>query len=179
MERLLKETKTPFVNVHLEITTDVYPEMAVNTRDPHDTEKLTERLIEDVRYVAEHVGAERVIAENIIYRGHKSNMLRPCVQPEVIRTVLEETGCGLLLDLSHARISAHYLEVEEAGVDIWTYLAALPMERLKELHLTGIHFHRGKLSDHLPLSEFDWELTERAFRHIREGSWGRTADGGV
>ena len=171
VKRLLEETNTPFVNVHFEVTADVYPEMAVNTRDPRDAEKLTERLIEDVRYVAQHVGAERVIAENIVYRGHKWDVLRPCVQPGVIRTVLEETDCGLLLDLSHARLSAHYLEVEEPGVTLWNYLAALPMGRLRELHLTGIHFHRGKLSDHLPLSEFDWEVTERAFESIRAGTW--------
>ena len=173
VEKLLEETSTPFVNVHLEVITDVYPEMAVNTRDPHDVERLTERLIEDVRYVAQHVGAERVIAENLIYRGHKWDTLRPCVQPEVIRTVLEETGCGLLLDLSHARISAHYLEVEEAGINLWGYLAALPMNRLKELHLTGIHYHRGELNDHLSLTDHDWELTEKAFERIYSGAWGR------
>ena len=172
VERLLEETRTPFVNIHLEVITDVYPEMAVNTKDPRDSERLTERLIEDVRTVAERFGPERVVAENVIYRGHRRNVLRPCVQPHVIRTVLEETGCGLLLDLSHARLSAHYLGVEEAGVTLETYLAALPLERLKELHLTGIHLHRDKLSDHLSLTDFDWDVTERAFERIHEGAWG-------
>ena len=172
VERVLEQTNTPFVNVHLEVITEVYPQMAVNTADPHDSERITERLIDDIRYIAEHVGAERVIAENIIYRGHRRNVLRPCVQPEVIRTVIEETDCGFLLDLSHARISAHYLGVEEAGVDVWSYLEGLPLERLKELHLTGIHFHEGKLSDHLPLTDFDWEMTERIFGAIRAGVWG-------
>ncbi len=172
VERVLNVTNTPFVNVHLEVTAEVYPEMAVNTGDPQDVERITERLIGDVRYVAQHVGAERVIAENVIYRGHQWDVLRPCVQPSVISTVLEETGCGLLLDLSHARISAHYLEVEEAGVTTESYLAALPVQRLRELHLTGIQFHQGELSDHLPLTEFDWTLTEGAFDHIRAGAWG-------
>ena len=135
--------------------------------------RLTERLIDDVRYVAQHVGAERVIAENLIYRGHKHNMIRSTAQPSVIRTVLEETDCGLLLDLSHARISAHYLEVEEADINLWDYLAALPTQRLKELHLTGIHYHRGELSDHLSLTDYDWELTEKAFERIYSGAWGR------
>ena len=172
VERLLEETSTPFVNIHLEVIADVYPDMAINTKDPHNGERLTERLIEDVRAVAERFGPERVVAENVIYRGHRRNVLRPCVQPHVIRTVLEETGCGLLLDLSHARISAHYLGVEEAGVTLETYLAALPLERLKELHLTGIHLHRDKLSDHLPLTDFDWDVTERAFERIHSGAWG-------
>ena len=35
--------------------------------------------------------------------------MRPSVEPEVITRVVEESGCGLLLDISHARIVANYL----------------------------------------------------------------------
>jgi len=171
VEAFLTETQTAFVNVHLEATPTTYPGVPVNTRDPHHAERLTERFIEDVALVASHFGAERVVAENVIYRGHRGNLLRPAALGEVIRTVVQETGCGFLLDLSHARISVHYLGVEEPGVELWGYLDALPVERLRELHVTGIHYLNDKLTDHLPLTEEDWEITGKVFERIRTGTW--------
>jgi uncharacterized protein (UPF0276 family) len=46
---------------------------------------------------------------------------------------LEESGCGLLLDVSHAWLSAHY-----AGRAARDLVAALPLHRVVELHVAGI-----------------------------------------
>ena len=53
-------------------------------------------------------------------------------EPDFVAQVLEETGCGLLLDLAHARSSADVL-----GLDVHEYLSALPLESTVELHISG------------------------------------------
>ncbi len=171
VETLLNATDTPYVNVHLKATNQTFPNMALNTRDPHDIQQVTDWLITEVRRLTAHFGSERVIAENLIYRGHTLDTLRPAALPEVVSAVVRETGCGLLLDLSHARIAAHYLAVEEPGVALWDYLAAFPLHRLKELHLTGILFFEERVRDHFGFTPSDWKIVRRAFQHIRAGRW--------
>jgi uncharacterized protein len=100
--------------------------------------------------------------------GPAGEFHRACVEPAVIRRVVEQTGCGFLLDLSHARIAAHYL-----GVDPHDYVAQLPTERLRELHLTGVRQVKSRLADHMDLTEKDWQWAEFAMRRIRAGDWSR------
>lgn len=52
---------------------------------------------------------------------------------EFLHRFYAESGCGLLLDVAHAWLSAHY-----AGVQPRTFLAALPLERVVELHVAGV-----------------------------------------
>lgn len=171
VETLLDATDTSYVNVHLNATSENFPGMAVNTRDPRDLQKVTDWLVNEVAYLTAYFGAERVIAENLIYRGYTLNILRPTVLPEVVSTVVRETGCGLLLDLSHARIAAHYLAVEDPNVELWDYLESLPLHHLKELHLTGILFFEERVRDHFGFTPSDWKAMRRAFEHIHSGSW--------
>jgi uncharacterized protein (UPF0276 family) len=50
-----------------------------------------------------------------------------------VERFLVESGCGLLLDVSHAWLSAHY-----AGERPRDLVAALPLERIVELHVAGV-----------------------------------------
>jgi uncharacterized protein (UPF0276 family) len=53
-------------------------------------------------------------------------------EPDFVAEVLERTGCNLLVDLAHARVSADVL-----GYRVHDYLSRLPLERTVELHLSG------------------------------------------
>ena len=170
VENLLEDTLTPYVNVHLHATTDDFPDMALNSQNSNDAMQITEWLIKEVEHLTRHFGAERIIAENLIYRGFGMKTVRPVVLPEVISDVLEYTGCGFLLDVSHARIAAYHLGVE-APTDMWDYLNRLPVEHLTELHLTGIKFHNETVMDHFGCSKTDWEVLEKVFSNIRKGKW--------
>ena len=44
-----------------------------------------------------------------------------------------ESGCGMLLDVSHAWLSAHYL-----GVSAREFVAAQPLDRVVEIHVAGV-----------------------------------------
>ncbi|HEV8674199.1 MAG TPA: DUF692 family protein [Methylomirabilota bacterium] len=54
-------------------------------------------------------------------------------EAEFVRRFYAESGCDMLLDVSHAWLSAHY-----AGVKPREFLATLPLERVIELHVAGV-----------------------------------------
>jgi uncharacterized protein (UPF0276 family) len=187
VEALLSGTDTLLVNLHLAPNSQDYPGIPVDTVDPDHMEMLTERLIRDVRAVVERFGSERVVVENDHHSRGRN--LRPAFLPEVIGRVIAETGCGLLLDVSHARLAARHL-----GMGACQYLSALPTERTREIHVTGIQpfegqwveaAHRagidpdvirrftGHLVDHLPMTEEDWKFFAWAMAQVRSGAWGR------
>jgi uncharacterized protein len=184
-ESLLADTGTPLVNVHLMAPPAAYPGVPRTTEAPADIEMVTERLIADVSAVVHRFGAERVIAEN--NPPNADECLRPAYLPEVISHVVRETGCGLLLDLAHVRLAARAL-----GMEARPYAEALPVERIREIHVTGVQRVEGRwlermqqqgvapaeiqrlsgrLIDHLPMTDEDWSLLEWAMGQIRSGAW--------
>jgi uncharacterized protein (UPF0276 family) len=187
VETLLAQTETPLVNVHLAPTTMDYPDIPAETTDPAHVEMLTDHTIRDVDAIVKRFGQERVIVENIHDEG--GTYLRCALLPQVIRRVTQETGCGFLLDLSHARLAAHCL-----GVDAREYTNALPVERIREIHITGlqrfeghwleslqqagvaaqvIQRFAGRLFDHFPMTEQDWEFFAWSMEWVRGGAWGQ------
>jgi hypothetical protein len=59
-----------------------------------------------------------------------------------VSRVLEQSDCGLLLDLSNLFANAHNM-----GFSASNYLRSLPLERLKYVHLAGGTFKRGLYHD--------------------------------
>ena len=92
---------------------------------------------------------------------HLENMAHwPLPGPDIsastgfIRRATERTGCGLVLDTAHARITASAL-----GCDVHDYLAALPLSRVIELHVSGSQIVDGSWrSCHEVLTEVDYDL---------------------
>jgi len=185
IETLLASTGTPLINVHLLAPAGRYPGVSLETVDPAHVEQVTEHLIRDVAAVVRRFGAERVIAEN--NPPHADECLRPAYLPGVITRVIQETGCGLLLDLAHVRLAARALEM-----DARRYTQALPIERLREIHVTGVQRIEGgwidrmrqngvtpdaiqrlagQLTDHLPMMDEDWGLFDWAMVQVRSGAW--------
>jgi len=184
-ERLLTGTDTPFVNLHLAAHERDYPGIPRLSADPAHTELVAGRLLRDVRGVVARWGADRVIVENV---PEEPGRMRAAYLPETVRRVVAETGCGLLLDVSHARLAAPAL-----GMDARDYIAALPVDRTREIHITGIqpfdeHWARvlrdagvpeatiagyaGRPLDHLPFTDADWEFAAWAIGRVHSGAWG-------
>jgi uncharacterized protein (UPF0276 family) len=158
----LDRTPTPYVNTHI---TPIYD----NLDDPNDRDEVVSLVLAGVMPLVERFGAEKVIAENIPYPERKiSNKPLLSADPQVITRVIEESGCGLLLDIGHARRTAEHL-----AVDPRLYIEELPVHRLREVHITGLGYHpdEGRRVDHLPMMDEDWLLLEWALEHIRRGDW--------
>jgi uncharacterized protein (UPF0276 family) len=192
VERLLAMTGTPYLNLHL-LSPAELEGIDTGHVDPLDADQALEALIRDVEGVVERFGRDRVIVENAFNLG--PDPLHAAFYPEVIRGVVEATGCGFLFDLSHARLAALRLEM-----DYREYIARLPMHAVREIHITGIQvvdatwLARAQASgmtlamiesyigpggawlpqgmtDHLPLSEEDWPVMAWAAGQIRSGAW--------
>jgi uncharacterized protein (UPF0276 family) len=162
----LDDTSTPYLNLHLEARRADFPGFTAGPLDPQKTERVYNLMRQDVLQAVTHLGPERVIIENVPYRGPEGKVLRPCVEPDLISRLVAETGCGLLFDLSHARITAQAM-----GMEYPDYIAKLPMPALREMHFTGLEWVEGKLSDHVPAHPDDWLALEWALAQIRAGAW--------
>jgi uncharacterized protein (UPF0276 family) len=190
VDRWLERTDTPYVNLHLETTLRDYPQIPRNSKRADHIEFLVEHALGDIAPVVERYGKERVMVENLF--DDRLTYLRPTYLPEFISTVIEEAGCGMLLDVSHARLAA-----ERLNMDYVEYFAGLPTHTVRELHLTGIQtitmstilaLHNSGASDaiiqqaeakylnqrvdHLPMTSEDWKFWEWAMIQVRSGRWG-------
>jgi hypothetical protein len=184
---LREQTATPSINLHLESLAADHPDIPLDSVAREHVERVTAALIRDVEAVVARFGADGVIVENIYDLDRK--VLRASYLPAVIRRIVEETGCGFLFDLSHARLAARILRIDEHD-----YVAELPVRSTREIHVTGIqsiddHFlsvvrqaglptHNwerrfGRSVDHRPFSADDWSFVGWAMGQLRSGAWGQ------
>lgn len=169
IEDILKSTATIYVNAHLAADARDGVPFDCDNPSPDEVEQIIADTHADVAALVDRFGAERVILENAPYRVGQGHVNRVSVLPEVICDVIERHGCGLLLDISHARISADTL-----GMDPKDYIQALPVARLRELHFTGLHdLGGGFLMDHLPVLEDDWPWLDWVLEGIEKRNWGK------
>jgi uncharacterized protein (UPF0276 family) len=166
IRELLNETQTRYVNTHLAPRAADFGADR-ETRDPVHAEAMFAAMIQDIKTMTNHFGVERIILENAMW-DEEWDIPRPVIQPEMISRVVKTSGCGLLLDLAHATACAHYLDI-----DIRDYITRLPLEQLRELHITGVGYDKTKnrLSDHYPMTGADWALAEWTLDCIHRGLW--------
>lgn len=185
IERQKDESGTPLVNVHFSPHTRDYPNISVDSMHPAHIQQVMDDALRALEPIIQRFGAENVIIENV--PDSANTVMRPAIYPENIKNLITQSGCGFLLDISHARIAADFI-----GMDEKAYLQALPVQHIREIHVTGIHtlddnklaqiqalgihadiFQRlkGRRMDHLPFTEDDWNFTAWALDHIKQGDW--------
>jgi uncharacterized protein len=185
IEHILKNSDTTMVNVHLFQSKADYPEIPANSNQAEHVEIVIENAIRNINGLGQRFGIENVIVENAT--DFMESAMIQLVLPENITRIVEETGCGFLFDLSHARMAAR-----DFGVDAKEYIQKLPLKHIREMHITGIQFldekwmsffsdngiedsifHKfeGMWVDHLPFVEDDWPITEWALAQIHAGTW--------
>lgn len=154
IKQLIDQTHPPFISLHL----DVSPSrifrfwkkagipMPIVTRS-----RATQQAIENIQLLQATLSIPIAI-ENQAYHRHTGHDY--LVDPLFINEVIQQTGCHLLLDLGHARVSAAMRRESPTG-----YICQLPLEHVIELHVSGPGMYRGRLRDlHQPLAEADYEL---------------------
>jgi uncharacterized protein len=168
VDRLAQTTHTPYINLHMDCKHKRFPHMDIETTSNSDRRKVYDQLLSDIMSVVERYDPSRVILENSPYRGGSGKLLRPSVEPDIIARLVEETGCGFLLDISHAVITARYF-----SVDAQEYLSYLPTQVVKELHFAGMHRIDGEWIDHLSIRKRDWRWLDWVFDQVESGVFGR------
>lgn len=155
----MERTGTPHINTHLITPRNFNPE------DPAELEKINRLWREELQVLIDQFGPEHVLLEHFPYTTAMPH-IRPAADAKVFSQVILDTGCQLLLDLAHARITADTL-----GMDAKDYIQALPLDRLAEMHITGVKQHGGVLTDHFEMGAGDWEIFEWALDEIKDGHW--------
>lgn len=180
----LESTGTPLVNTHLIAPERNHPGIPPASREPQHVRRVVDATLRDLEPLLKRFGPERVTLENVV---NEYGWLTACVQPEAFRMIVDEAGCGFLFDLSHARLTARNLELPERE-----YIATLPLDRLREMHVTGLERLEGDLLgmvmkagdpynlaasmtgrfiDHVSMLEADWPELAWAMDQIHSGAW--------
>jgi uncharacterized protein (UPF0276 family) len=169
IEEILVATDTRYINVHAAPHTHDFPRMPQDTCDPKWQEKVEESVMNSLQLVIERFGQDRIILENVPWDLDPDYLIpRPAIEPGFLNRVVNEIGCGFLLDTAHALISARHL-----GLDPIDYLDGLPTDHLKEVHITGTTdcSKHGCLIDHFAMTGEDWSLAAHTMNQIRVGTW--------
>jgi uncharacterized protein len=166
IDALLDSTETTYVNTHLAPHAGSLG-IPIDTQDPAHAEMLIEIMLRDIQPLVARYGADKVILENAIWDVEWS-IPRPVLDPGLIRHVVNESGCGFLLDTAHAAATARFM-----GVDEREYIAQLPVDHLRELHVTGLTLNEadGTWVDHFEMTNRDWELFDWSMECIQSGRW--------
>jgi len=185
IEKLLKMSDTPCVNIHFSPFDTDYPDVAYDSLASADIDKVVDSSIKAIDQLVKHFGADKILVENV--PSVKQTHMLCALYPDIISRVIDETNTTLLFDISHARLSAHRL-----GMNEYQYIRGLPLKQMQEMHVTGITrvdefvlerleekgltntiFHKlaGELVDHVPFNPLDWDITAWAFEQIHSSAW--------
>ena len=165
---MLDMSDTPYVGIHLSPCASDFDDMPADTHEAHHRQQLIDAMFADVMTVVDRFGAQRVILENLMWAPYPPYEIpRPALEPAVISDLARRTGCGFCLDLAHASITAKHFEMDQRD-----YVSALPVERLRELHVSGtLQQADGAWDDHYEMTPEDWSLTEWALQCINAEQW--------
>ena len=155
--RLLREyveaTQTPWLSFHCALLPPGYVRIATKLGwylPPPEPARAVQRLV---------AGVEKLRGFNlpILLENMPSFPTRTYAfetSGEIISEVLARTGADLLLDIAHARVVASVF-----GLDVHQYLGGLPLEKTRQIHVSGPRVKGGVLYDaHEVLQEEDYRL---------------------
>ena len=94
-------------------------------------------------------------------------------EPSFLRELILAADVGLLLDLAHAQVSA-----AAQGTDVHAYLAGLPLDRVRQIHLSGPRPRGDGTLDDAHATLRDDDLALLAWTLDRTAPWGVTLEYG-
>ncbi|RYY74938.1 MAG: DUF692 domain-containing protein [Gammaproteobacteria bacterium] len=124
------------------------------------TEEALHHLTERISKVQDFLG-RRILLENVSsYLTYQHSTIS---EWEFLAAVAKQADCLILLDINNIQVSAH-----NHGFDPLTYLTAMPVERIQQIHLAG-HLNKGEYSidthDH-EIIESVWNLYAESVRRF-------------
>ena len=124
------------------------------------TEDALAHVVARVVRVQETLG-RRILLENVSsYVGYRASAMS---EPEFVAEVVRRADCGLLLDVNNVIVSAH-----NHGYDPYTFIDAMPNDRVGQLHLAG-HTDNGDvlLDSHAgAVPQSVWDLYAHTVRRL-------------
>ncbi|MDZ7801091.1 MAG: DUF692 family protein [Trueperaceae bacterium] len=157
--RRLQLTRAPWLSIHIGFSAAEvrFDDGMRPASRPVGSEELLPVMTRNVRDFAAHLDVP-LLLENLDH--NPTGAYDHVCDPNFIRTLVEASNAYLLLDLAHAQVSAARL-----GWDLAAYLAALPLGRVRQVHVSGPRRRDGVLADaHEPLREEDLALLRDVLR---------------
>jgi uncharacterized protein (UPF0276 family) len=161
--RRLEQTASPWLSVHLGFSaTDVmFRDCAMQAASaPLPEDGLLKAMHCTVLQLRDSIGVP-LLLENLDY--NPTGAYEHICLPAFIDELVTGTSTFLLLDLAHAEISATAL-----AMPMEDYLAALPLDRVRQIHVSGPRWRDGRLRDvHEPLRDEDYMLLQQILEHTQ------------
>lgn len=161
-------TRTPWIGEHLAFISadglaeeNVAPTSLTYTVCPQLSEETVERVVENLDALRPRFSVPLILENSPQYfeiPGSTMNMV------DFIRAVAARADVGLLLDLSHFLITSL-----NTGVDALAELERMPLERVVEIHLSGLNRQSGIVwDDHAtPAPALLFTMLERVLARAR------------
>lgn len=126
---------------------------------PYSEESL-QHIVQRISQVQDFLG-EQILLENVSSYMRFSESCIPEV--EFISAVAELSDCSLLIDVNNI-----YVNHINLGTDLDNYIAKLPYERIKEVHLAGFDDRGDFILDahNNPVAAPVWQLYEQLVQYI-------------
>lgn len=157
---LIERIRPPWWSDHLALTRAAGLHLGHLSPVPFNEDSLR-IVLSNLKEVRRLIPAPMLL-ENITWSVHLPDSLME--EGPFIRKVLEESGTGLLLDVTNLHTNAvnHRESVRR-------FLDSIPLERVVQLHVAGGHHgERGQLVDShsRPVTEEVWQLCEQVLQEI-------------
>lgn len=128
------------------------------------TEEALQVISDRIDEVQQALGRQMLVENPSSYAAFAASTMH---EPEFIAGIVENTGCGLILDVNNIYVQAH-----NHGDDPHAYIRKIPASAIQEIHLAG-HISEALDADHTilidthsrPVSDPVWQLYQEALRH--------------
>lgn len=121
---------------------------------PYNKETLA-KVCEHIEQVQEAIQRPILLENPSTYVGFESSTIS---ETDFIRSVVERTGCGLLLDINNVFVSA-----TNHGFSADTYLTAFPLGHIAEIHLAGHSEQRDDENELLLIDSHDRAISDEVW----------------
>lgn len=163
LKRYHEITQSRWVSLHIELLPlYVYwlgAHLGINLPPP-DAKKAAARFVRTLNRLQADLDLPIILENLASLPARKYNY---AADTDVLTKIIKTAGAGLLLDLAHARIAASFQDV-----DLKTYISRLPLECVKQIHVSGVRERDGHLYDaHESLVQDDYTLLEWALTECK------------
>jgi len=160
IKEICEITRTPYYSEHLCMTRA--PGIDIGHLSPlWFTEEMLGWVRDNVHRIQDYLGLP-LILENVTYLFDLPEARMS--QTEFFNRLVEDTGCGVLLDVTNVYINSANHEFDPVE-----FLDQMPLDRVVQLHLAGGYWSRGILIDghSETVEDGTWDLLEVVARKAR------------
>lgn len=132
LKYILNLTQSSVVSTHLTAHLKYFPDLKREQHSKNNilANKIRDRFLNTYKLFKDNFNIPMLIETFPYYSFAKQFLIAS--DPEFINDLCNCADCYLLIDISHVRVSAHYM-----NMDVFDYLDKLPLNRTKELHISG------------------------------------------